>query len=122
MSDNTYFKMNITMGDSVRDTDDLAQILMAAAASVANRMGEPGETATLRDDDGNVVGSMRFEETPDFRVGDKDTTGGTYGCYDGEYFYDEDGDTTWTCSREADHKGVHAAGNGSKIVATWETA
>lgn len=115
-----YFKLDVKMNDTdLRDADQIAELLMGLAASISARMmGDVGEKLPVRDTNGNRVGQASFADYPDFHVSDADTTGGSYGC--GEEFYDADGDATWTCSRDEDHNGPHAAGNGSYICAVWQ--
>lgn len=116
------FKLKLEMNDAVRDADDVAALLAEAIPRVAAKVGEDGEFGLIRDANGNRIGRWDFSDKDpgDFVVGEADTTGGSYGC--SEYFYDEDGDQKWTCSRERSHPGVHAAGDGSEIKAVWHSA
>lgn len=114
------FKLKLEMGGAgVRDADDVAKLLVEAAGRVAQKVGEDGEFGLLRDDNGNRIGRWDFMnmDPQEFKVGDEDTTGGSYGC--NEAFYDEDGDRMWSCSREAHLDKVHAAGAAGQIYAVW---
>lgn len=115
------FKLKIDMGTKgAKDADDIAAILAEAAGRVAQKVGEDGEFGLLRNDEGARIGRWEFSDhdVSEFVVGEKDTTGASYGC--GESFYDSDGDAEYACSRPAHGSSEpHAAGNGSEIVAVW---
>ena len=116
------FKLKLEMGSKgARDADDVAALLVEAAARVSLKVGEDGEFGLLRDDDGNRIGRWDFSDTDpaEFVVGEEDTTGQSFGCVKNDSYYDSDGDVVYTCSRERDHKGIHAAGNGRTIAAVW---
>lgn len=118
----TIFKLKLEMGtNGAKDADDVAAMLIEAAGRVAAKVGEDGDFGLLRDDEGKRIGRWDFTDTDAdaFVVHEDDTTGGAYGCNKNNTYYDSDGDEKYTCSRERGHKGVHAAGNGSTIAATW---
>ena len=121
----TIFKLKLEMGGTgVRDADDVAKLLVEAAGRVSLKVGEDGEFGLLRDEDGNRIGRWDFSDTDpgDFVVGGEDITDKEYACTSDERFYrDEDGDELYECTRKGPHTGVHAAGNGSEIVAVWKS-
>lgn len=120
----TVFKLKLEMGSTgARDADDIAALLMEAVPRIAAKVGEDGDFGLIRDANGNRIGRWDFTDNDpgEFVVGEKDTTGGKYGCHsDWNQYRDEDGDGVYTCSREA-HVGPHAAGNGDEIVAVWHS-
>lgn len=118
------FKLKIEMGSAgAKDADDIAALLMEMMPRVAAKVGEDGEFGLVRDEEGKKVGRWDFSDNDpgEFVIGEADTTGGTSGCrHAQQYYYDEDGDTLYQCSRERGHSGVHACGNGREIVAVWQ--
>lgn len=120
----TIFKLKLEMGSTVRDSDDVAALLLEALPRITAKVGEDGEFGLIRDGAGNRIGRWDFSDNDpaEFAVGDEDTTGGSFGC-DSDYsiFRDADGDQEYACSRERRHTGAHAAGNGRVIVAVWKT-
>lgn len=114
------FKLKLNMGTAgAKDADDVAALLMEAVPRVAAKVGEDGEFGLIRDEDGKRIGRWDFSDNDpgEFVVNEEDTTPGHEDCE--HYYYDEDGDTRWSCSRERGHTGVHAAGNRSTIQAVW---
>lgn len=119
----TYFKLSIEVDEkNVKDADAVADLLQEAAETIRERMmGEAGESQVIRGATGGRAGGMRFDDLPDFEVGMawKDAWGATRMACGVEY-YDEDGDVRSYCHLEPRHPGIHAASNGSEIVAVWD--
>lgn len=114
------FKLKLEMGGAgVRDADDVAGLLADIIPRVAAKVGEDGEFGLIRDAENNRIGRWDFSEKDhgDFVVGEDDTTDQV--ADDHAWYYDEDGDTRWECTRARGHKGVHAHGNGDTIQAVW---
>ncbi len=121
----TVFKLKLEMGSTgARDADDIARLLMEAVPRVAAKVGEDGDFGLIRDEDGKRIGRWDFSDNDpgEFVVGEEDTTDQEYSCgWDGRRYYDSDGDEMYECTRKGRHTGVHAAGNGDVIVATWKS-
>ena len=119
----TYFKLSIEVDEkNVKDADAVADLLQEAAETIRERMmGEAGESQVIRGATGGRAGGMRFDDLPDFEVGMawKDAWGATQRACDGQC-YDGDGDVHSYCCLESGHPGIHAASNGSEVVAVWD--